>query len=64
MKIGKVTVSQNICNLRTSKNQLRPSAHKTSKFECSPSYAGALLYNKLPKELIAEEKLQILRHKN
>ena len=45
------------------KNQLQPSAHKTSKFECSSSYAGALLYNKLPKELIAEEKHQIFRHK-
>ena len=44
------------------KNQLWLSAHKTSKFECSPSYAGALLYNKLPKELIAEEKIQIFKH--
>ena len=34
-----------------------------SKFECSPSYAGALLYNKLPKVLIAEEKPQIFRRK-
>ena len=42
---------------------MRIPKHNTSKFECSPFYAGSILYNKLPKELKEEHCIKNFRNK-
>ena len=45
------------------KNNFKPPAHKTAKYEKSPHYMGVVMYNKLPKILKEEVNVKIFKYK-